>query len=336
VLSLICRNINEAFSVGMMHFRMRAKNGELIEAKTRGQRRLQYPMPIVTTYQNPRERVLFDAVRDANPYFHFMESLWIIGGRSDVPWLAQWLPTIAEYSDDGQDFHGAYGYRLRIGGQLNTVVERLKKDPDTTRAVLAIYDREMDYDYEGKDMPCNCTLFLGIQNGRLNLTVANRSNDMIWGAYGANVVQFSMLQEYLAGLVGFKTGWYAQMSNNAHIYPDAEATARVLAAQSDYYDPYDTDHVKPVTFYPLGISTENSGSWNKDLYVFLNNSWDSIGYLNGFFNDVAMPMRLSYAAYKRRDYGMALTHAAHIMASDWREACTQWLLRRKAKSEAKQ
>jgi hypothetical protein len=112
----------------MMHFRMRAKNGELIEAKTRGQRRLQYPMPIVTTYQNPRERVLFDAVRDANPYFHFMESLWIIGGRSDVPWLAQWLPTIAEYSDDGQDFHGAYGYRLRIGGQLNTVVERLKKD----------------------------------------------------------------------------------------------------------------------------------------------------------------------------------------------------------------
>jgi hypothetical protein len=60
----------------MMHFRMRAKNGELIEAKTRGQRRLQYPMPIVTTYQNPRERVLFDAVRDANPYFHHDNSIW--------------------------------------------------------------------------------------------------------------------------------------------------------------------------------------------------------------------------------------------------------------------
>jgi hypothetical protein len=75
-----------------------------------------------------------------------MESLWILGGRSDVAWLAQWLPSIANYSDDGIDFHGAYGYRLRLDGQFTNVVNRLQKDPDTTRAVLAIYDRAMDSD----------------------------------------------------------------------------------------------------------------------------------------------------------------------------------------------
>lgn len=334
MLSLICRNINEAFSVGMMHFRIRAKNDELITAMTRGQRRWQYPMPIVTTYQNSRERVLFDANRDANPYFHFMESLWILCGRSDVAWLEQWLPTISNYSDDGTDFHGAYGYRLRLDGQLASVVDRLKKDPDTTRAVLAIYDRQMDHDYDGKDMPCNCTVFLGIQNGKLNLTVANRSNDMIWGAYGANVVQFSMLQEYLAGLIGVGVGWYSQMSNNAHIYPDVEVTERVLASGSNFDDPYDTDAENSVTFYPLGISPDNYSSWNVDLYQFGTHTWDSYNYMNGFFKDVAMPMRYSYLAYKRRDYGMALSHAGHILASDWRRACTEWLLRRKAKSEA--
>lgn len=336
MLSLICRNINEAFSVGMMHFRMRAKNGELLESKTRGQRRLQYPMPIVTTYQNPRERVLFDATRDANPFFHFMESLWILGGRSDVRWLEQWLPTIAQYSDDGLDFHGAYGYRLRVDNQIEHVLHRLRKDPDTTRAVLAIYDREMDAQYDGKDMPCNCTLFLGIQNDRLNLTVANRSNDMIWGAYGANVVQFSMLLEYLAGALGVKVGWYAQMSNNAHIYPEVEVTERVLKSAPVFFDPYDHENERPVTFYPLGVSPDNYTSWNKDLFTFLNPSWDSINYMNGFFRDVALPMRYSYLAFKRRDYGMALNHAGMIMAADWRLACSDWLLRRKSKSEAAQ
>jgi hypothetical protein len=73
------------------------------------------------------ERVLFDSVRDANPFFHFMEALWILAGRSDVEWLAQWLPSIADYSDDGVSFHGAYGMRLNTHGQLTQVIERLQQ-----------------------------------------------------------------------------------------------------------------------------------------------------------------------------------------------------------------
>jgi len=334
VLSLIARNINEAYSLGMMHFRQRAKHNELITAHTRGQRRWQYPMPVVTTYQCPRERVLFDSTRDANPFFHLMESLWILGGRSDVAWLAQWLPSIANYSDDGIDFHGAYGYRLRLDGQFTNVVNRLQKDPDTTRAVLAIYDRAMDSDYEGKDMPCNCTLFLGIQNGKLNLTVANRSNDMIWGAYGANVVQFSMLHEYIAGILGVGVGWYAQMSNNAHIYPDAEVTSRVLASPPGYTDPYDTDNDEYVQPYPLGVTPENYVNWQAELTTFLSDYWDKVTFSFSFFNDVAIPMRRAHQHYRNKNYPLALNHCAYIMASDWRMACVQWLLRRKAKAEA--
>ena len=332
MLSLICRNVNEAFSVGMMHFRMRAKNNELISAVTRGERRWQYPMPVVTTYQCPRERVLYDVTRDANPFFHFMESLWILGGRSDVKWLAQWLSSIANYSDDGLDFHGAYGYRIMLDGQFTNVINRLRADHDTTRAVLAIYDREMDNDYNGRDMPCNCTLFLGIQNGKLNLTVANRSNDMIWGAYGANVVQFSMLHEYMAGILGVGVGWYAQMSNNAHIYPDHEVTARVLEGSSDFHDPYDTDVQDSVQWYPMGVTPENYMQWTAELVTFLGDYWDKVTYCFSYFNDIAIPMRKAHVLYKAKDYDGALHQCQYIMASDWRRACIEWIQRRKAKA----
>ena len=102
------RNINEAFVRGLMIFR----NVELREVKPRGQTRLELDQPYATTYSRPCERVLFNPVRDCNPFFHLMESLWIIAGRDDVAWLAQWLPSIKDYSDDGVSFHGAYGARL--------------------------------------------------------------------------------------------------------------------------------------------------------------------------------------------------------------------------------
>ena len=41
---------------------------------------------------------------------------------------------------------------------------------------------------------------------KLCMTVCNRSNDMLWGAYGANVVHMSMLQEFVALFSKFTDG----------------------------------------------------------------------------------------------------------------------------------
>jgi thymidylate synthase len=54
----------------------------------------------------------------------------------------------------------------------------------------------------------------------LDLTVLCRSNDVVWGAYGANAVHFSVLQEYLAGRIGVDVGVMYQFSNNYHGYVD--------------------------------------------------------------------------------------------------------------------
>jgi hypothetical protein len=69
--------------------------------------------PVTTMYERPMERILFDPIRDVNPFFHFFEGLWMLSGRDDVKWISQYNSNIAQYSDNGLTFHGAYGYRWR-------------------------------------------------------------------------------------------------------------------------------------------------------------------------------------------------------------------------------
>lgn len=329
MLSLSGRNVNEVFRVAMMHFR---QTSELITLTARGgEHRLVYPTPISSMYHSPRERVLFDANRDCNPFFHFMESLWIIGGRNDVAWLQQWLKAIDRFSDNGTTFHGAYGARLRKGGQFEDVMHRLATEENTTRAVLEIYDADIDSGYQGKDMPCNCTIFLGVHDNKLNMTVANRSNDMIWGAYGANVVQFSMLQEYMAGHLGCDVGWYIQMSNNAHLYPDHEVTERCLSFNNgitDHYSGTDFDEL-PVRPFPFGM--HDPSAWDRDLKNFLMVNEFHGPYKTMFFQEVAQPMRVAHAHYKSGALREAIDTTARIAALDWRIACREWLERRLTK-----
>jgi len=329
MLSIVAANVNEAYYKTMMLFK---GNNSLIESAPRGERRLQYPMPIATTYKQPCERVLFDKVRDANPFFHFMESLWIIAGRNDVAWLEQWLPRIRDFSDDGATFYGAYGERMRRYNQLNDVVYRLRNEKNTTRAVVSLYDASKDSDYKGKDMTCNCTIAFGVQNGRLNMTVFNRSNDMILGAYGANVVQFSMVQEYVAGLVNAKVGWYCQISNNAHIYPDHPKAIRVLSRDTPLTDMYSMtdcgfDAVMP---YPMGAEDPR---WDTGLHDFMGGAKGTVRV--PFFEEVAKPMQRAHRHYRNREWTSALTQCGYIKAEDWEMACSDWIRRRHAISVAK-
>ncbi|MHC4157178.1 MAG: thymidylate synthase [Planctomycetota bacterium] len=129
----------------------------------------------------------------------------MLAGRNDVEWLAYFNANIANYSDDGEKFHGAYGYRWRKhfeGDQLMDIARALKANHDCRRQVLQIWDACDDLGRCSKDLPCNLTVHFQIGGTRirpvLNMTVFNRSNDVVWGAYGANAVHFSMLQEYMA------------------------------------------------------------------------------------------------------------------------------------------
>lgn len=298
-----------------------------------GQKTLEFSEPVCTVYELPKQRVLFNAARNANPFFHLMESLWILRGRADVKWLAQFNQQMKAYSDDGLIFHAPYGYRLRSAhniDQIEEIIDLLHREHSTRRAVLTIWKPTLDLNVESKDIPCNDMIFFKIRERRLHMTVCCRSNDLIWGAYGANIVQFSMLQEYIAAMVGVEVGEYRQISDSLHVYVDNPLWAALKDIRPSSADTsvYEKLGANPI---PLIV---NPKCWDDELQQFFIDSeagiWDPSHFKEPFFRVVALPAHEAWFRHKSGDTRSALEIIKHHMPHyvDWTIAMVQWLERR--------
>lgn len=344
------RNVNEALWQLVQHASLAHTEEMWRGIAPRGMPTKEFRGLWITEYLKPTERVLFYKERDAHPFFHFMESLWILAGRRDVAWIARYLPRIATYSDDGEVFHAAYGHRMRHHfqkfdrlvshtnhepvrtyhdlDQLVTLIDHLTEDPDSRRAVMSFWDPANDLNVQSKDLPCNDTLMFKVRDGVLDLTVCCRSNDAVWGAYGTNAVQFSVIQEFVAGALGIPVGVYRQISDSFHIYDDNEAWARL--GNLSLRDPYSEKKVQP---YPLIKSGSDYMSWLSHLQHFMEGRWHADTC--SFFKEVAFPIKEAWDLYMG-DTPNKIMNAAQLLqqdcaASDWRLACIEWLLRREGK-----
>ena len=182
MILISARNVNDAWVQG---YELLEKEG--IPEKSRNGEVLVAPYPVTTCYEEPRERVLFDPGRDCNPYFHLMEALWMLVGRRDVEFVARYNKRMKDYSDDGKIFHAAYGYRWRHHwkiDQIQSVIRILAQDQTSRRAYISMWDPDSDLEKSGKDFPCNVGISFQIHEGRLNMIVFNRSNDIVWGNMG--------------------------------------------------------------------------------------------------------------------------------------------------------
>ena len=299
-----------------------------VEVQTRNGAALEFPTPVTTTYTHSRERVLFYHERDANPYFHLMESLWMLAGRNDVDWISQFNGRMNTYSDDGVTFHGAYGYRWRnwFGkDQLQKALFRLSTYPNDRRVVVGMWDPRQDLveTNDGKDYPCNTQIMFWERDEDLHMTVCNRSNDMIWGAFGANAVHMSVLLEYMAGMLGYGIGNYYQFSNNLHAYVDV---LKKLDGMQPQYEPYLTLGEDGLKYTPPALIDEPS-TFDKELLEWFEDV-DRLEYENTYLGDTCARMRLSWRCWKAKNYTNAYYHAHSIGDRAWRKACMEWLDRR--------
>ena len=67
------------------------------------------------------------------------------------------------------------------------------------------------------DIPCNVTSMPKVRDGRLEWLQVIRSNDVFRGL-PYNLVQFTCLQEILAGWLNVECGTYNQVSDSLHVY----------------------------------------------------------------------------------------------------------------------
>lgn len=322
-MELKVRNVNKAIEESLwalksMGVSETSRNGEV----------LVFPEPVMTTYRRPEERVLFWPARDANPIFHLMESIWMLAGRDDVEFVKYFNSRMSNFSDDGYTLNGAYGHRWRrrFGtDQLVQLIRHLKEEPNSRRAVLTMWGPAQDLmNLESKDVCCNTQAYFEIRGGVLNMTVLCRSNDLVWGAYGANAVHFSFLQEFIASALGVPVGVYRQFSNNLHLYTELYDFKKYIDCPPSIFDPYEAAEVR---VRPI-MDNDDWGGFLRDCERFCCSPFaDPHGYRHSFFPEVAHPMAMVTKVRKEKtDDG--LMYAVRIAAEDWRLATLQWIERR--------
>lgn len=388
------RNVNDAFRgiVSSIH------TGKICTTKrsSRNGYTLTVEEPVIISYSHPCERVLFNSARNASPFFHLYESLWMLAGRNDVESVAYYAKRMREYSDDGKTLNGAYGYRWRkaktnvLGSgvddgivydeidQLAVIVNHLKAQTESRRAVLQMWNVEddllkigSDLDFmrgkESKDVCCNLSVMFTVRdtgkcglcyNGKtettdegyccgcldrspprkddggslkvLDMTVTNRSNDLIWGLLGANFVHFTILQEYMAARLGAEVGVYHHFTNNLHTYDWNWKPEEWLAADMSrgLYEPYCNWESIPLMKDPAMFDRELPSLVGNAYGGGFRGSCPSGRWNEPFFTGVAGPVFRAFESYKEKDYVQALRTCESIAADDWRTACTNWLNRR--------
>ena len=313
------RNVPEAYENVLWYMKSAAgeensRNGEV----------LSIAHPLTVSIYDPPRRVMTDPIRNANPFFHVLEFIWMMAGRKDAEFVGSIVKQMYEYAEDDGYFHGAYGHRWRkyfADDQIRTVIEMLGADPETRRAVLAMWDADADL-LQGQfnDHPCNTHAYFRVQGDALDMTVCNRSNDVIWGMMGANAVHMTMLHELIATFAGYTVGTYRVFTNNAHIYksvPNFEQIMNSPYVDNVYHRDVEIEH------YPLVRPGESYKKFVDGCKAFCKKPNDITGI--EFIDVVAYPM---YKAYFSKDnLDAAVSWAEVIRADDWSIAGKEWLRR---------
>lgn len=136
--------------------------------------------------------------------------------------------------------------------QFRFVIDKFKEDINTREAVITIADPISD-DYivnDGeiqllitRDTPCTRSIHFMVVEGKLNCYVDMRSNDLIWGFSAVNVFNFTLMQEYIASIIGIPVGKYYHKVDNLHVYEALYSMVEEIAKKDE-------------NMYPSGVRYE--------------------------------------------------------------------------------
>lgn len=307
-----CKGINQFLIKGS---RLLLENG--IARNVEGNKCWEFPEPVCFKFTIPSSRWIVIRARKWNIYLAYAESLWIASGRNDLEMIGHYLKRMTDFSDDGQTLRGGYGPRIRaydnkvtdysirslapsvLGtehttiDQLRFVVKCFEEDVNTRKAVIQIGDPIKDcFDCshkkkETKDFPCTRTLHFmkDAHTNRLNLIVHMRSNDMLWGASGVNIFNFTFIQDCVARIIGLELGCYYHIADNFHYYDKCRSKIEAISKSELNDEPnYDYD-VSFSSLSDFNARIVDLAKWEESIRK--GNTFDLIDFRDEFFNDWA-------------------------------------------------
>jgi len=172
-----------------------------------------------------------------NPLKEPMISRCFIGGFHELEQYRQeMLDGILDFEVERGNW--AYTYHSRMAEQIPFIIEELKRNPFSRRAVIDIRDWRKD---SGNNEPaCLQHIQYFVRNNKLDCSVLFRSNDACKATF-MNAFALIMLQKRIADELGCEVGTYTHRANSFHCYENDFSllkgyVSRILSRNETTYD----------------------------------------------------------------------------------------------------
>ena len=170
-----------------------------------------------------------------------ISKLFIGGWRELEQYRQEMLDGILDFEVEKGNWK--YTYHSRIAPQIPFILEELKRNPHSRRAVIDVRDWEVDA--PSSDPACLQHIQYFVRNDALHCKVLFRSNDACKATF-MNAFALIMLQKRIADELGYAVGTYTHRANSFHCY---EKDYDLLAG---YTERIYTDNIKDLTYNYVG------------------------------------------------------------------------------------
>ncbi len=195
------------------------EKGQEIETKTGSRGKSKELVNYMIRIDDLEDNVIDLKSRNISYVYLAGETLWYQAARNDVGFISKFGKLWEKISDDGITNNSAYGFILQKKhgfDQIEKIIELLKNDPSSRRAILNI-NVPNEHVIETKDEMCTICLNFMIRNNALDCTGVMRSNDIVFG-FTYDFSYFTQLQKYIASRLGIRTGSYTHFAMSLHFY----------------------------------------------------------------------------------------------------------------------
>lgn len=170
------------------------------------------------TLENPMDRVITTPERKFKQDYADYEWLWYSKGDRDAKeiserakiWKNMMIPGTTQVVSN-------YGWFWNYNNQYARMIEELKRNSESRRAVLVHYGI-FELDMYRYDTPCNLVLNFYAKGSTIHMTVFARSIDL-WFGFGNDQYCFSKLMERVAKDLKMEVGTMHFFITNLHLYP---------------------------------------------------------------------------------------------------------------------
>jgi len=170
------------------------------------------------TLQDVSNKTVTTPQRKFNEDYAEYEWNWYLKGDRDASEIAERAKIWKQMMVEGTtEVNSNYGYFWNKNYQLSRVIQELKTNKETRRAIVVHYDIN-ELDRYKHDTPCNDVLNFYIKDDKLHLTVFARSIDLVYG-FCNDQYTFAKLMEMVAFQLDIPVGEMTWMISNLHIYP---------------------------------------------------------------------------------------------------------------------